>query len=189
MRYANTNIMSILDIFIITPIILGFIFGLFKGLIKELTSLAAIILGILGARLFEPQVSGLLLSWFDMQPGMAQAVSYLILFVGIAVILLIIANMLDKLFSAIALGGLNKFLGGMFGALKFALIVSVLLNVFDTFDRQFGFLEKETRNESFSYDSMLKFGPRLWDEAKDFLFEAEDENKTESTQSFTNQVL
>ena len=181
--------MNILDIFIIAPIVLGFVFGLFKGLIKELTSLAAIVLGFFGARFFEPQVSGLLLSWFDMQPGMAQAVSYLILFVAIAVLLLIVANMLDKLFSAIALGGLNKFLGGLLGALKFALIVSVLLNVLERFDGRFGFIKEETKKESLAYEGMIKFGPDLWDEAKDILFEPENENKDEIEQSFASQTL
>jgi len=159
--------MSILDLFIIIPIVLGFVFGLFKGLIRELFSLAAIVLGVFGARLFEPQVTTFLLSTFDMQTGVAQAVSYLILFVVIVVLLLVIAKILDKLFSAIALGGLNKFLGALFGALKMALIVSVLLNVFDTLDRQYGFVKEETKNNSLTYENMLNFAPRLWNEAKE----------------------
>jgi len=179
--------MGILDIFIAAPIILGFIFGLFKGLIKELTSLVAIILGVFGAKFFEPNVSKLLLSAFNIQPGMVQAISYLILFVAITVLLLIVANMLDKLFSAIALGGLNKFFGGLFGALKFALIVSVLLNVFETFDSRLGLMKEETKKESLTYEGMLNFGPKLWDEAKEFLFEPENEN--ENQQSFTSQIL
>jgi len=160
--------MNILDLFIIIPIILGFVFGLFKGLIKELFSLAAIVLGVFGARLFEPRVSEILLSIFDMQVGVAQAVSYLILFIAIVILLLFIANMLDKLFSAIALGGLNKFLGALFGALKMALIVSVLLNVFDTLDQQYGIVKQETKNNSLTYESMLNFAPKLWNEAKKY---------------------
>ena len=159
--------MSILDLFIIIPIVLGFVFGLFKGLIRELFSLAAIVLGIFGARLFEPQVTKFLLSAFDMQVGVAQAVSYLILFIAIVVLLLVVAKILDKLFSAIALGGLNKFLGALFGALKMALIVSVLLNVFDTLDQQYGFVKEETKNNSLTYENMLNFAPKLWNEVKE----------------------
>jgi len=181
--------MNILDLFIIAPIFLGFVFGLFKGLIKELMSLAAIVLGIFGARFFEPQLSKLLLTWFDMQQGMAQAASYLLLFIAIAILLLFVANMLDKLFSAIALGGLNKFLGGLFGALKFALIVSVLLNVFEIFDSRFGFVKKETKEESLAYENMIKFGPDIWDEAKEILFEPESDTENESEQSFAGQIL
>lgn len=181
--------MNILDIFIIAPIVLGFVFGLFKGLIKELISLAAIVLGIFGAKFFEPKVSQLLLSAFDIQPGIARAVSYLLLFIAIVVLLLIVANILDKLFSAIALGGLNKFLGGLFGALKFALIVSVFLNVFETFNSRFGFVKEETKKESLVYGSMIKFGPILWGEAKEFLFEPKNENEDENKQSFASQIF
>ena len=133
--------MNILDIVLVAPVCLGLVFGLFKGLIKELMSLAAIVLGIMGARWFEPQVSPWLRNAFDLQEGMAQAVAYLLLFVSIALVLLMVARLLDKFFSAIALGGLNKLLGGVFGALKWALVASVLLNVFDTFDRRFAWVE------------------------------------------------
>ena len=167
--------MSILDIFIIIPIVLGLVFGLSKGLIKELFSLVAIVFGVLGARLFEPQVSQLLLSAFDMQVGAARAVAYLILFVAIAVTLLFVANLLDKLFSAIALGGLNKLLGAMLGVLKMALIVSVLLNVFDTINQKYEFVSEETKTKSFTYKPMLNFAPKMWSETKDFLFEQENE--------------
>ena len=99
--------MNVLDIVLIAPVCLGLVFGLFKGLIKELMSLAAIVLGIVGARWFEPQVSPWLREAFDLQAGVAQAVAYLLLFVAIALVLLMVARLLDKFFAAIALGGLN----------------------------------------------------------------------------------
>jgi membrane protein required for colicin V production len=169
-----------IDIFIIIPIVLGFVFGLSKGLIKELFALAAIVLGIFGARLFEPQVSQMLLSVFDMQVGVARAISYLILFVAIAVALLFVANLLDKLVSAIALGGLNKLLGAVFGMLKMTLIVSVLLNVFDKIDQKQKIISEETKTKSFTYKPMLNFAPKMWNEAKDFLFEQENEQENKN---------
>ena len=41
--------MNTIDFVILIPILIGFVFGLFKGFIKELASLAAIFLGIYGA--------------------------------------------------------------------------------------------------------------------------------------------
>ena len=58
---------------------------------------------------------------------------------------------------------------GVFGALKWALVASVLLNVFDTFDRRFAWVEPQVKRESLLYDGMLHFGPRLWEETKDLL--------------------
>ena len=163
--------MNILDVIIIIPIAIGLIVGLFKGFIKELISLVAIILGIWGAKRFEPYVTDLLISWFDIQPATAQPLAYLVLFIVIVVILLLLAHLLDKLLSAIALGGINKLLGAIFGAIKYALIVSVLLNVFDTFDKRFHIIENDKKESSFCYYPLMKLGPELWKETKDILFD------------------
>ena len=171
--------MNVLDIVLIAPVCLGLVFGLFKGLIKELMSLAAIVLGIVGARWFEPQVSPWLREAFNLQAGVAQAVAYLLLFVAIALVLLMVARLLDKFFAAIALGGLNKLLGGVFGGLKWALVVSVLLNVFDTFDRRFAWVEPQVKRDSLLYDGMLHLGPRLWEETRDLLPAPQEEGNRE----------
>jgi membrane protein required for colicin V production len=158
--------MHTLDLTLLIPIVLGFVFGLFKGLIKELTSLAAILLGIYGAKLFAPAIAGLLIHKFAFSDKTALPTAYFLLFVAIALGLLLIANMLDKVFDSMSLGGLNKFLGGLFGALKYALIVSVLLNVFDSLDSRFALIKPKTKEESIGYKPLLNFGPKLWDEAK-----------------------
>lgn len=167
--------MNVLDLVIFVPIIIGFVFGLFKGLVRELTSLAAIVLGIMGARILEPKMSMLLMSVLDMQLNVARPVSYLVLFILIAVLLLLVANMVDKLFSAIALGWLNKLHGGVFAAVKWALIVSVLLNVLNVFDSRFSFFKEETKKESIAYEPILKLGPILWQEAQDLFLNMPNE--------------
>jgi len=93
-------------------------------------------------------------------------VAYLLLFIAIAVALLIAAKALDKLFDSIALGGLNKFLGGIFGGLKYALIISVLLNVFNVIDNKFNIMNPETKTDSFAFKPIINMVPKLWDEAK-----------------------
>lgn len=166
--------MNTLDLVLIIPIAIGFVFGLFKGLIKELTSLAAIVLGIYGAKLFAPSLSRFLINSFDFSEKVSLPIAYILLFISIGIVLLIIANMIDKVFSSMSLGGLNKLLGGLFGALKYALIISVLLNVFNALDSRFPILDAETKAKSFGYKPLMKLAPALWDEAK--------KNKTDKTE-------
>lgn len=158
--------MNTLDLIILIPIVLGFIFGLFKGLIRELASLAAIILGIYGAKLFAPITSSFLIHHLAFSPKTALPISYLILFVVIAIILLLIAKSLDKFFDSIALGGLNKLFGGIFAALKYALIVSILLNIFDALDSKFPIVKAKTKSESIGYKPIISLAPTLWEETK-----------------------
>ncbi|MDD3078717.1 MAG: CvpA family protein [Paludibacter sp.] len=158
--------MSTLDLIIIIPIAIGFVFGLFKGLIKELTSLAAIFLGIFGAKLFSPAVSTFFMKHFSFSEKIAVPVAYLVVFIIIAIILLLVARSVDKLFDSISLGGLNKFLGGLFGGIKYALILSILLNIFNAIDSKFSLVNPEMKTESFAYEHILKLAPTLWEEVK-----------------------
>ena len=176
LRYMNT-----LDIIILVPIVFGFVLGIFRGLIKEIASLAAIILGIYVAKLFSPVVSQWLINLFDLSAQTAVPVAYLLLFFAFVVALLIVVRLVDKLLSAIALGGLNKFLGGLFGAFKFALIVSVLLNVFDIIDSRMPLVEKETKEEAISYEPLIKLAPVFWNETLKESIETLKENIDEKT--------
>ena len=160
--------MNSLDLFLFIPIAVGFVFGLFKGLIKELTSLAAIVLGIYGAKLLAPFVSGILMGSFDISSTTAKPIAYFLLFVSIAIVLLLGAKMLDKFFESISLGGLNKLMGGFFGALKYALILSVLLNIFNALDSLVSVINTEKKESSICYKPLLKLGPVLWYEAKKY---------------------
>ena len=160
--------MNSLDIVIIIPIIAGFVFGLFKGLIKELTSLAAIFLGIYGAKFFSPILAGILVNGFSFSIKMARPVAFVIIFIIIVLLLFILSRSLDKLFDSISLGGLNKFIGGLFGALKFALVISIFLNVFDVIDSKFSMVNPTTKSGSIFFHPVKELAPTLWDEAKQY---------------------
>lgn len=160
--------MNSLDLFIIVPILVGFVFGLFKGLVKELTSLAAVFLGIYGAKFFSPWLADILMKDFHFSVHTAKPFSYLLIFVAIVIGLLFTAKSLDKIFNSISLGSLNKFLGGVFGGLKYALVISVLLNVFDFVDNKVSLMNHETKENSFFFEPVRKLGPQFWDETKQY---------------------
>jgi membrane protein required for colicin V production len=167
--------MSNIDISILIIVGAGFVFGLFKGLVRELASLAAIVLGIYGAKLFSSLLVPLVVDMLGVSEKVAQPLSYVVLFIAIAVALLILARTVDKVFDAVSLGGLNKFLGGVFGALKYALIISVLINVFEPLNKKFRFMSEEKQQNSVTYRPLLNLAPDLWDEATQYRHESEAE--------------
>ena len=178
--------MNTLDLIILIPIALGFVFGLFKGLVKELASLAAIFLGIYGAKAFAPSLSGFFIRSMSFSPKTALPLAYLFLFILIASILIIIAKSLDKFFESISLGGINKLLGGIFAAIKYALVVSVLINVFEAIDSRFPIIKAKSKAESIAYKPVSKIAPALWEESKKTkIFDFKD-NSTNETQEIQN---
>ncbi|HPW90555.1 MAG TPA: CvpA family protein [Paludibacteraceae bacterium] len=148
--------MNILDIILLIPLAYGLINGLIKGLFKELASLLGIVLGIYIARLWAPYLSSWLSTWLDYSLKVLVPISYLLIFIVIAVGLNVLALMLEKLMKLVSLGWVNKLGGGAFGLLKFALILSILLNAFTMLNNHLTLVKPQTLNDSYLYTPIKK---------------------------------
>ena len=177
--------MNPIDTVIAISIGAGFVLGLFRGFVKEVIALVAIFLGIYGAKFLSPWFASVLINVFSVSEKMSQPLAYIILFLAIVIILLILAKMIDKLFEAASLGGLNRFLGGLFGGLKVALIVSVLLNVFDVFDAKLSIVKPETKEKSTFYKPLIKAAPQLWNEIKE---RYQHDNNADNENGFNKEI-
>jgi membrane protein required for colicin V production len=68
---------------------------------------------------------------------------------------------LTKLANFAALGVINKILGALFGGLKIALILSVLLLVFDRFNSTLSVVSEEELEASILYKPVGKLAPKI----------------------------
>ena len=160
--------MSYIDIILLLPLVYGLIRGLFQGLVKELTAIAAIIIALLCAKFFAPQAALLIAKYVSFPENICQIIAYLAIFLIVALLLHLIGYIISKLLKAIALGWLNRLLGAIFGTLKWALIVSVLLNGVDLLDDYLHFIKPELKENSYMYEPMKKIVSIAWDEIKNF---------------------
>ena len=154
--------MNTFDIIIAAILVFGFIRGLLKGLFVEVASLVSLIAGIYGAIHFSYFVSNILAEKVDWDEKYITIVSFAVTF---AIIVLVIA-LLGKLFTKIAdfasLGFLNKLLGGVFGALKLALILSFSLLVFNKLNNTIPFISEEQTEASILYKPVKNLAPTLF---------------------------
>lgn len=88
--------------------------GYTKGFIVQLATLAALLLGILGAVMFSDFTSGLIIKKFDVPGTWLPIISFAITFLAIVVAVHFLAKALNKLIDAIALGIVNRLLGVLF---------------------------------------------------------------------------
>jgi membrane protein required for colicin V production len=70
--------------------------------------------------------------------------------------------MLTKLADFAALGIINKILGGVFGAIKIGLILSVVFIFFGKMNDTIPFVKKETLDESILYAPVRKIAPTIF---------------------------
>jgi membrane protein required for colicin V production len=154
--------MSIIDIVLGALLLFGIIRGVLKGLFVEVASLVALILGVYGAIHFSYFASGFLESKVDWNEKTINIVAFAITFVIIVLVISFAGKALTKLADFAALGILNKLLGGVFGALKIGLILSVLLIVFDKMNNTLPFMEKEDLEDSMLYQPVKSIAPMIF---------------------------
>src|SRR5674476_1032165 len=147
--------MNWLDAVIVVILILGLVNGFINGLVKEVASLAALILGIWGAIRFSTFTAGKLYDYFDMTGRYVGIISFLITFGLIVILIHFIGILADKIVNAAALGFINRILGIVFGLLKSILIMSVFFVILNAVDARRSFLPKETIEQSRFYLSLI----------------------------------
>ncbi len=154
--------MSIIDIVLAALLLFGFVRGLFKGLFVEIASLVALVLGVYGAIHFSYFASNLLESSVDWSEKTTNIVAFAITFVIIVLVISLAGKALTKLADFAALGLLNKLLGGVFGALKIGLILSIILIVFGKLNNTLPFMEKEDLEKSVLYEPVKSLAPMIF---------------------------
>lgn len=128
--------MTALDIILLLVFIGSAWFGFRKGIIKQLGSLAAIVIAIIACRCLGPTVVTLLMgSHPDWQASpishatvsiLANAVIYLVAYYGV----ILLAKLLRMVSHAVFLGPLDRIAGAAFSVAKYFLLVSLLLNLY-----------------------------------------------------------
>ncbi|MBT3386248.1 MAG: CvpA family protein [Prolixibacteraceae bacterium] len=154
--------MNYIDIVLGLLLAFSAINGFRKGLIVELASLAALILGIWGAIEFSDITSEFLVENFNMNSDHLNIISFVVTFVGIVILVHIVGNVVNKLVETVMLGFVNKLAGLVFGILKSALILSIILVVFDKIDEEVEILSSESKAESRLYEPIRNLAPSIF---------------------------
>jgi membrane protein required for colicin V production len=136
--------MNYLDIVIAIPLLYGLIKGFTNGLIKEITGLLGLIIGVYVAINFSsylhPKFEEILGGYEQFIPIIAFAT----LFIVSVLMIKILGYIIDKLTKALALGFVSRILGAIFGFLKVVVIFSFLL----TIASDYNLIDKNTQDES-----------------------------------------
>lgn len=163
--------MNYIDIILGLLLLFAAISGFRKGLVSELASLAALILGIWGAIEFSYITTNFLVENFNLETDYLSIISFIITFIVIVILVHIVGSAVNKFIEAAMLGFINKLAGLAFGILRSALILSIVLIVFEKIDEDVEILSKEAKTESKLYEPIRNFAPSLfpfiniWDES------------------------
>jgi membrane protein required for colicin V production len=143
--------LNYLDIILAIPLLWAIYKGFRKGLIIEIASLVALLLGIYGSIHFSDYVSDYLKNSFHMKTAYLHIISFAVTFILIVIIVYAIAWVIEKLVDVVSLSFVNKLAGSVFSLIKMAFILSVILYFIDALDTKKSFISESKRNSSVLY--------------------------------------
>lgn len=170
--------MNYIDILIGLILLFSAINGFRKGFVSELASLAALILGIWGAIRFSYITADFIEKNFHPDNDYMNIISFIITFIIIVILVHIVGNSVNKLVEAAMMGFLNKIAGLVFGIFRSALILSILLLLFDRINEDVEIISKEKRIESRLYEPVRNLAPSIFPFIKNWV-EKKDPDKSD----------
>lgn len=112
---------EILNAIIVGGAVIFAIIGLAKGIIKQLGSLVALVLGVIAGRLFGAELA----DYLDWNVFVASAVVAIVVYL----VVIILAKVLKATVHKLMLGPVDRLLGGVFGVLFWLSLSSLILNL------------------------------------------------------------
>lgn len=150
--------MNFLDIIIGLFLAWGLYKGIKNGLLLELASLAALVIGIYAAIHFSYIVGNYIMDKWQWNEGTINIIACILTFIIVVLIINLIGKLLTKVAKAAMLGGLNKIAGAAFGALKMAIIIGALLMFLHKANNAMNIVKQETINSSILYNPVKQIG-------------------------------
>ena len=124
--------MNSFDILISTILAYGLIRGIFRGLVREISSIVGVLGGFYAAYTYYPHVAKLFAPWIS-NPAYLNILSYLAIFSLVVMIVGILAVVIKYLLNIAYLGWVDRVCGALFGLLKGGLVVCVMFIVLTAF--------------------------------------------------------
>ena len=150
--------MNTLDVVLLILFVPGIIRGITKGFLEQALALVGIVFSVWAAFKFLGPVCGLLGQYVSFPESVVKVVAFLLILVVVSLVVLLLAKLLTKVIEMALLGWLNKVLGVVSAILVTAVVLGVIIILFDTVNVQFGLVKSDILETSMVYNLLKDFG-------------------------------
>ena len=158
--------MNVLDLIIGIILVLFAITGLRKGLIIEAFYLASFLFGAYGAMHFSDAVADWMSDFINVSEDYLTIISFIVTFIIVLILVRLLGRIISRLLEAISLGFVDKIGGFIFGVLKGALLVSVIVMVMNVFGAT-DLINNDLRESSKLYTLTESIANTIYDNRED----------------------
>ena len=151
-----------IDAVIALLLILDILKGVKNGLASEAGTIIGIVAGFFVASVFGNATAHFLLPVCGNSPQWSGVLGFLLTFLVVFLLILILSKVFEGFLNALALGWLNKLAGGFFCFLRGVLVLSIVLNLYQTVDKDCSLIGKEKVKTSVFYKPIRNFASSIF---------------------------
>lgn len=158
--------MNTLDIIFAVVVCIGFAIGCYKGIIKQLTLGAGIIIGLLQAILFYPSLGCKLVEWTGWSELVCNLLGGILIFAIIVSLFQLIGAIIRWFFRLILLGFADRLLGGLLSSAITMLLFVGAVSAISKIDNTNALFGQTSQENSMLYKPMRKLSVAFIEEMK-----------------------
>jgi membrane protein required for colicin V production len=158
-----------LDLVILVVLAFGLVRGFTTGVIRQIASLIGLVAAFLVGVRFMQAGGEMLTTSLGLAEGVSPLLAFVLLFAAVQLILLGVVRFVEGVIGFLQLSAVNRVLGGLIGAGKVALLLSLVLLALNFF----GLPGDETRKASLFYDPVASALPTTWEAVETHVRNAE----------------
>lgn len=163
--------METLDIIILVCFIPAIVRGIQKGFISQAISLASILIGVWLAFQFSEMVGEALSTRFPQITGtIASIISFILILTVVAILLGLVGKLLKRIMKTVSMGWVDHLLGLIFSLLRAALVIGLVIILFDTINLKFDIVKAEKLDASTLYNPIKNIAYKVFPYLKALLF-------------------
>ena len=157
--------MTAIDIVILALVAIGVIDGFMKGFVKQLATLLGLVAGLVAAKALYSSLAEQVFSKFTDSMTVAQVMAFVAIWIVVPLLFAWAAALMTRVMELISLGWLNRLMGAGLGALKYLLLVMLLISVMEFVDTGSRMLDRTKKQESVLYYPLQRFAGVFFPEA------------------------
>ena len=137
---------------------MGAILGFSKGALRQVATLVGLVAGLLLARALYATVGERMALELGTSATVAQIIAFFLIWLLVPVALLWVASVISRVMEIVNLGILNRLAGAVVGAIKYALLVSMVIHFIEFIDTKDELIQRTVKQTSLLYYPMEDMG-------------------------------
>lgn len=161
--------MAILDIILLLCFVPAIVSGISKGFVKQVVDLAAILIAAWAAFHFSTVMGEWLSQYITLEKSILNVISFILIIIVTAVVLNLVGALVTKALKAVSLGFVNRLLGLVFAILKVAVILGLVILLFETLNSTLHIVKPEATADAVVYNALKDAAEMIFPILKTFV--------------------